>query len=624
MKKNIIAVLVALWILFPLRTFAQEKEKITKLDDLPRFTYEVSGTVTEMFTNDSLFNKFAAKVRSDIEGVLQKYDIEDNTTLKRLYGLMNNFYMFDKNYQKVLETTEFLRNLDEKPSDKLTRGLATKSIVEARKEFDGNDQQYREAFKKYYAEQVNALPWDIVQDDIESTKGRMEIMSENLMLGIIQSSIEPAVEKTGNISGDVANQLVGMYFTLKVILPLKNEIVEVLQTYIDRNKIEKPDIWADRSVDLTGNNNISPVVIGIWDSGVDTDIYKNNLFTNKKEKPDGKDDDGNGFIDDVHGIAFTLHEDKSSDLLFPLSAEQLKKYPNMKDQMKGLEDLQAAVESPEATDLKKKMSGMTPDQVRPFLEEIGLFAIYAHGTHVAGIAVAGNPVAKILVARVTFDYHVIPEAPTVELAKKSGQNYQETVDYFKAHNVRVVNMSWGTSLKEVESDLEANGIGKDADERAKMAREIFDIYRDGLYNALKSAPDILFVIAAGNEDNDVTFDEVIPSSFDLANVLTVGAVDQAGEETGFTSFGKSVDVYANGFEVKSYIPGGEQLALSGTSMAAPNVTNLAGKLFALDPKLSVTQVVELIRMGADVSEDGRIILINPQKSVELMTTTGKQ
>jgi hypothetical protein len=217
MKKNIIAVLVALWILFPLRTFAQEKEKITKLDDLPRFTYEVSGTVTEMFTNDSLFNKFAAKVRSDIEGVLQKYDIEDNTTLKRLYGLMNNFYMFDKNYQKVLETTEFLRNLDEKPSDKLTRGLATKSIVEARKEFDGNDQQYREAFKKYYAEQVNALPWDIVQDDIESTKGRMEIMSENLMLGIIQSSIEPAVEKTGNISGDVANQLVGMYFTLKVI-----------------------------------------------------------------------------------------------------------------------------------------------------------------------------------------------------------------------------------------------------------------------------------------------------------------------------------------------------------------------------------------------------------------------
>ena len=37
--------------------------------------------------------------------------------------------------------------------------------------------------------------------------------------------------------------------------------------------------------------------------------------------------------------------------------------------------------------------------------------------------------------------------------------------------------------------------------------------------------------AAGNSDNDVNFDEVIPSSFDLPNMITVGAVDQAGEET---------------------------------------------------------------------------------------------
>jgi subtilisin family serine protease len=209
------------------------------------------------------------------------------------------------------------------------------------------------------------------------------------------------------------------------------------------------------------------------------------------------------------------------------------------------------------------------------------------------------------------------------VAKKAAENYIETVKYFKANNVRVVNMSWGWTLKEIEGMLEANSIGKDAEERSQLTRKIFDIYKDGLYNAIKSAPEILFITAAGNSDNDVTFDEVIPSMFDLPNLITVGAVDQAGEETGFTSFGESVDVHANGFEVDSYLPGGDKIKMSGTSMASPNVVNLAAKLLALDYSLTTTELIKLIVSGADKSEDGRITLINPKKSVELLEAAKK-
>ena len=126
------------------------------------------------------------------------------------------------------------------------------------------------------------------------------------------------------------------------------------------------------------------------------------------------------------------------------------------------------------------------------------------------------------------------------------------------------------SPREEEQALELNGIGKDAAERAKLAREIFEIGRDALYEAMRDAPEILFVTSAGNEDNDVTFDEEAPGSFDLPNILTVGAVDQAGDPTGFSSFGDAVDIYACGFEVESFVPGGERLAFSGTSQASPN------------------------------------------------------
>lgn len=135
---------------------------------------------------------------------------------------------------------------------------------------------------------------------------------------------------------------------------------------------------------------------------------------------------------------------------------------------------------------------------------------------------------------------------------------------------------------------------------------------------MRDAPEILFIAAAGNSDNDAAFEEFIPSGIDLPNVLTVGAVDQAGEETSFTSFGANVDVHANGFEVESYLPGGERMKYSGTSMAAPNVANLAGKLLALDPSLDVTALTALIMDGAERSADGRINLINPQRSFGLL------
>jgi subtilisin family serine protease len=72
-------------------------------------------------------------------------------------------------------------------------------------------------------------------------------------------------------------------------------------------------------------------------------------------------------------------------------------------------------------------------------------------------------------------------------------------------------------------------------------------------------------------------------------------VNQAGDETSFTSYGDTVVVDADGYNVESYVPGGSKLQLSGTSMASPNVVNLAAKLFALQPSLTPAQVIDLIK-----------------------------
>jgi subtilisin family serine protease len=239
-----------------------------------------------------------------------------------------------------------------------------------------------------------------------------------------------------------------------------------------------------------------------------------------------------------------------------------------------------------------------------------------HGTHVAGITTAGNPYARLVVGRIEFDWHLLPDpCPSRELADRDARNMQSYVDFFKKNGVRVVNMSWGGSVKGIEEQLELCNIGKTPDERKAIARDYFEIGKAALTKAFASAPDILFITAAGNSNRDASFDEDIPADIVLPNLMTVGAVDRAGDEASFTSYGPTVVAHANGYQVESVIPGGEKLAESGTSMASPNVANLAAKVLAVNPKLKPVEVIALIRETAERSADGRRVLINPKKAV---------
>ena len=78
------------------------------------------------------------------------------------------------------------------------------------------------------------------------------------------------------------------------------------------------------------------------------------------------------------------------------------------------------------------MSTMKPEDTKPFLEELGLFTMYVHAIHVAGIAVNKNPYAEVLAARVTFDHHAIPVPPTVEVAKKAADNLHGNCKIFSS------------------------------------------------------------------------------------------------------------------------------------------------------------------------------------------------
>ena len=50
----------------------------------------------------------------------------------------------------------------------------------------------------------------------------------------------------------------------------------------------------------------------------------------------------------------------------------------------------------------------------------------------AGIAAAGNPAARIMSARITFGYELIPDEPTPKETIRGAEETQAAIEYFRA------------------------------------------------------------------------------------------------------------------------------------------------------------------------------------------------
>ncbi|MCC5842523.1 MAG: S8 family serine peptidase [Opitutales bacterium] len=587
---------------------------ITRLDDLPRLSYPAEDTLEVILSDPEKLSALAGRVGQDLRDRLARFDIRDNQTVRGHFNTLRLIAFLEGDFEATGRYIERVRELEEKPADRLTSGLLATAILAARR--DGLDET---AFAGVLEELVEDLPWKVVGENMLGLRAGLLTMGEGLYLGALRAQMQPVVDQSGEISLGIAGSLLSIRYILDETLPRRDVILRVLEAFIARHRDEeKPDIWAERAADLEAGSDYTPVIIAVWDSGVDTEVFRarGQLWVNPNEMLDGSDSDGNGWIDDRYGISIDVHARRTYGALLPLTEEELALYPPSISLIKGFTDLRNGVDSEEAVLVQTQMASLEADAFEEFMETLGLFSNYVHGTHVAGIAVEGNPFARILGARLTFEHTLLPSEPTIAEAVRWAQAVRDKVAYFREAGVRVVTMSWGGGQQGYEYALQANGVGDNAEERAAIARVLFNLSYDALVEAMEASPEILFVPAAGNSDSDVGFTRDIPGSISLPNVLAVGAVDQAGDETDFTSYGENVLVHANGFSVESYFPGGQRVAISGTSMAGPQVANLAGKIFAVAPHLTPQEVRDLIVETADLTEDGRRRLIHPARALE--------
>jgi hypothetical protein len=352
------------------------------------------------------------------------------------------------------------------------------------------------------------------------------------------------------------------------------------------------------TVDLARARDARPIVVAVWDTGVAGDLFEAQLFTNEAEQANGEDDDGNGLVDDRHGVIADPTEGQTG-LTYDPGAAVIEEYAPF---LQGIMDLRAGLASTEAAQRVLQLLGNAQDAAALDRLEVSLNAIgeWAHGTHVAGIMLAGLPQARLAVFRSAWAgearlYH--HRGPTDEELAAERANVDAIARFIEAHHVRVVNASLGFGRDYVEAELRHEGdrYSSDDDVRAR-ARVVHEHRRETWNQVFARCPSTLFVVAAGNSNRDVVEYEDVPAATSAPNLLVVGAVDRFGEWATFTNSNPdAVQVFDHGVEVESVIPNGQRVPLSGTSMASPNVANLAAKILSVRADLTPAQVITIIR-----------------------------
>jgi len=210
----------------------KEKQKITSMDQLPARTYPWSGKASTFLEDDSRFASLATPLAVDLRNDLTVYEIVDTQMLEDYLGALLHIAVEGGDHDSARVLITQIRELESKSSKKAIVGIVTLALCDAREASADDPTSFPQEFRARLQGHVGALPWELVQPEIEQQAARARQLTPAFLMGIVQASLDGDLESMTEVDGQMARQLISLRNLYRHQLPVMPHVADVYEAII--------------------------------------------------------------------------------------------------------------------------------------------------------------------------------------------------------------------------------------------------------------------------------------------------------------------------------------------------------------------------------------------------------
>lgn len=591
-----------------------ERPAIRSPADLPATRFHLATSPSESLMSRALITDTLPQIRAEAERVRAQYDIQDQALARELRNGLAAIALLQDRPADARKIIIESRSAATKPQQKAVGMMLLDAAADI---VDGPQDGRCERGAKRIEGLLNGVDPQVVRDDVLQQRAGLEAVGNAFAIGMLKAQTDPgAAADRGRVGLRDGLDLATWRAQLEVVNACRAALSAAIQRWAGDPAHQPNNIWTTREPGAASLSQAKPVVVAVWDSGIDQTIFPGQLAADPSEPIDGIDNDGDGIIDDWNGPTFDQHMRPDPSPMKRASTALAEQLAFQGALYKGTADIQYGLDTAEARlfAARGREAPAADQELDAVLwEEMGS---RSHGTAVASEIADGNGFVRLFsVSAQPWGNDprevVVDEAMNNRWVAAVGQLAAK----FHAARVRVVNMSWGYTVDEIADKLMRYGGVTDQAQATARAKAMWTKADAAMRRLLAACPDILFVNSAGNSNQTDEIFASTPQTTSAPNLLVVGATGTSGLPTSFTTYGSGVKLYAWGQAVPLRVPGGMRMRMSGTSMAAPLVTRAAAQMLAANPRLTPTQLIEGLMASATADQPG-MKLLHPAAALE--------